>query len=147
MSSKAARVKYDQNHPTLSFRLSRELKQHLERHLEALGISGADFVKQSLGVARQNIEEVRRKAYTKGHQDGVQSATAQFKAQVEQIRAQAYAQGIHNGRQQALKTAIKGHEDKIIDACLQSQLETAEAELVRARHAELRNQLEEWTQR
>ena len=60
-----ARVRYEQSHPTVSFRLSRDVYDLLKQRLEDLGgISFADFVKESLGLLQlkmPDIEEIKER--------------------------------------------------------------------------------------
>jgi len=66
-----ARVRYEKSHPTISFRLSKDIYDLLKQRLEDLGgISFADFVKDSLGIQQAkmpDIEEIKQKAYDEGY--------------------------------------------------------------------------------
>jgi len=68
-----ARVRYEQSHPTVSCRLSRDTYTLLKQRLEDLGgVSFADFVKDALGLLElkmANIEEIREKAYDQAEKD------------------------------------------------------------------------------
>ena len=69
-----ARVRYEQSHPTVSFRLSRDAYDLLKQRLEDLGgVSFADFVKQSLGLLQPqiaDIEQIKEIAYAEGYNQG-----------------------------------------------------------------------------
>jgi hypothetical protein len=66
-----ARIRYEQSHPTMSCRLSRDEYALLKQRLEDLGgISFADFVKDSLGLLQLKMpatEEIRDRARDKGY--------------------------------------------------------------------------------
>ena len=52
-----SRKKYEEEHPTLSFRLDRETREHLKEHLAGTGCSVADFVKDNLGREESMVEK------------------------------------------------------------------------------------------
>ena len=60
-----ARIRYEQSHPTVSFRLSKDVYDLLKQRLEDLGgVSFADFVKDSLGLLQlkmPDIEEIKER--------------------------------------------------------------------------------------
>jgi len=66
-----ARVRYEKSHPTISFRLSKDVYGLLKQRLEDLGgVSSADFVKDSLGILQlkmPDIEEIKYRAYDEGY--------------------------------------------------------------------------------
>lgn len=66
-----ARIRYEQSHPTVSCRLSRDEYALLKQRLEDLGgISFADFVKDSLGLLQLKMpatEEIRERARDEGY--------------------------------------------------------------------------------
>ncbi len=66
-----ARTRYEESHPTVSCRLSRDTYTLLKQRLEDLGgVSFADFVKDALGLLElkiPNIEEIKEKAYDEGY--------------------------------------------------------------------------------
>jgi len=66
-----ARIRYEQSHPTVSCRLSRDEYDLLKQRLEDLGgVSFADFVKDSLGLLAlkmPDIEEIKERAWDKGY--------------------------------------------------------------------------------
>ena len=68
-----ARVRYEQSHPTVSFRLSRDVYALLKQRLEDLGgVSFADFVKDSLGLLQlrmPDIEKIKDEAYDQAKKD------------------------------------------------------------------------------
>jgi hypothetical protein len=72
-----ARVRYEESHPTVSCRLSKDESDLLRQRLEDLGgVSFADFVKDSLGLLQLRIpetremkERARRVGYDQGKKD------------------------------------------------------------------------------
>jgi hypothetical protein len=69
-----ARVRYEESHPTMSCRLSKDEYDLLKQRLEDLGgVSFADFVKDSLGLLQLKIpetREIREKARRAGYDQG-----------------------------------------------------------------------------
>jgi len=58
-----SRIRYEQSHPSVSFRVTRDVYELLKQHLkDSGGISFGDFVKQSLGLREPNIEGIRKRA-------------------------------------------------------------------------------------
>ncbi len=58
-----SRLRYEESHPTVSFRLRRELHEQLKATLEQSEHSFADFVKEALGVKERTVGA----AYSKGY--------------------------------------------------------------------------------
>jgi len=76
-----SRVKYEQSHPTVSFRLSKGLHNQLMEQLASRDITAADFVKEALGAKRiktPNIAEIKdaeyKQGYCEGYEDGYERA-------------------------------------------------------------------------
>ncbi|MFQ5924758.1 MAG: hypothetical protein ACE5IE_02015 [Dehalococcoidia bacterium] len=71
-----ARIRYEQSHPTVSCRLSRDIYDLLKQRLEDLGgISFADFVKDALGLLQlkmPDIEEIKDTAWDEGYNQAVE---------------------------------------------------------------------------
>jgi len=71
-----ARIRYEQSHPTVSFRVSKDIYDLLKQRLEDLGgISFADFVKESLGLQQakvSDIEKIKETAWNKGHDQAIE---------------------------------------------------------------------------
>jgi len=67
-----ARVRYEQSHPTISFRLSRDVYNLLQQRLEDLGVSAADFIKESLGLVHTDIGELKQAAWGEGYDQGIE---------------------------------------------------------------------------
>ena len=63
-----AKVKYDQKNPTVSFRLSKELKDRLQSYTTARDISFTDFLKEVL--AGKEHGRSYEDGYEDGHRDG-----------------------------------------------------------------------------
>ena len=66
-----ARIRYEQSHPTVSCRLSKDICDLLKQRLEDLGgASFADFVKDSLGLLQlkmPDVEEIKEIARGEGY--------------------------------------------------------------------------------
>jgi predicted RNA-binding Zn-ribbon protein involved in translation (DUF1610 family) len=52
-----SRKRYEEKHPTISFRLDKETYKCLKGHLEGTGCSIADFIKDALGKEESMIEK------------------------------------------------------------------------------------------
>ena len=52
-----SRLAYEQSHPTVSFRLDREIRDRLKGYLSSTGCSFADFVKDALGREQSMVEK------------------------------------------------------------------------------------------
>jgi len=69
-----ARVRYEQSHPTVSFRLDRDTHTLLKQRLDDLGVSAADFIKESLDLQQArmpNIEEIKERACDEGYNQAI----------------------------------------------------------------------------
>ncbi len=77
-----ARIRYEQSHPTVSCRLSKDTYDLLKQRLEDLGeVSFADFVKDSLGVLQLKIpdtKEIKKKARSAGNSQGYNKAKNEY---------------------------------------------------------------------
>lgn len=65
-----ARVRYEQSHPTVSCRISRDTYVLLNQRLQDLGVSFADFVKDSLGLLQlkmPDVEKIKETARAEGY--------------------------------------------------------------------------------
>ncbi len=58
-----SRLRYEETHPTVSFRLRRELYEQLRATLERSEHSFADFVKEALGVKERTVGAAYNKGY------------------------------------------------------------------------------------
>jgi hypothetical protein len=67
-----ARIRYEQSHPTVSFRLDRDIHTLLKQRLEDLGVSAADFIKESLGLIHTDIEEIKESAFSEGYDQAIE---------------------------------------------------------------------------
>ena len=69
-----ARVRYEESHPTMSCRLSKDEYDLLKQRLDDLGgVSFADFVKDSLSLLQVKIpetKEIKEKARRAGYEQG-----------------------------------------------------------------------------
>ena len=72
-----SRERYEQNHPTRSFRTSKELDDRIEAIKKTENMSFTDIVKVAVGHIEVKVraeEEVRQEAYDKGWEDGIEAA-------------------------------------------------------------------------
>jgi len=70
-----ARIRYEQSHPTVSFRLSKDVYDLLKQRLDDLEMSFADFVRESLGLQQakmHDIGEIRDSAWDEGYAQGME---------------------------------------------------------------------------
>ena len=76
-----SRIKYEQSHPTVSFRVSRELYDRLQAAKEAEGTSLTDVLKVGVGLLEVKVrkeKEVRREGYENGFGRGYEEAQALY---------------------------------------------------------------------
>ena len=72
-----SRIKYEENHPVISCRLSKADYDLLKQRLEELNISFATFVKDALGrleLKMPSIDEAWSKGYDEGYKYGYNKA-------------------------------------------------------------------------
>jgi len=72
IKKKPSRIRYEEQHPTVSFRLPKGLYDKLKSHISDRGISFADFIKEALGEQEAklpgiDIGKIRREAYDEGY--------------------------------------------------------------------------------
>ena len=71
-----ARIRYEQSHPTVSCRISKDEHDLLKQRLEDLGgISFADFVKDALGLLQLRMpdaKEIKEQAYNEGYEQATE---------------------------------------------------------------------------
>ena len=76
------RIKYEQNHPTVSFRVSKELCNRLQAVKEAEGKSTADVLKVGVGLLEVKVskeKEAKRQGYEEGFEKGYEEAEELYK--------------------------------------------------------------------
>lgn len=72
-----SRQKYEEEHPTVSARISRKTYDSLRRNLARTGMSLADALKVLAGeleVKMKPIDEVRQQAFDEGEESGIERA-------------------------------------------------------------------------
>jgi len=82
IKKKPSRSRYDQEHPTRSFRLkTRESNEHLQAYLEATGCSISDLVEQALNSLPIELPDIGKtkdaeyaRGYYEGYEDGYERA-------------------------------------------------------------------------
>jgi flagellar biosynthesis/type III secretory pathway protein FliH len=65
-----SRIKYEQNNPTISFRIQRSLYDKLKSVLKEKNMSNADFIKAALQEKQKNIDSNQYKNYTESYELG-----------------------------------------------------------------------------
>ena len=74
-----SRIKYEQRHPTFSFRTYEELNNRIEAVKKAKGISNTNIVEAGVGLFEVKVkkeEEIRQQAYDEGWEKGIEQAEA-----------------------------------------------------------------------
>jgi predicted CopG family antitoxin len=77
-----SRVRYEQGHPTISCRITRELYDSLRKAKSTGGRSFADILKVGLGVLEANTRkeaELIKQGYASGYKKGYAEAESAFK--------------------------------------------------------------------
>ena len=77
-----SRERYEQNHPTRSFRTSKELDDRIEAIKKAENMSLTDIVKVAVGHIEVKVraeKEVRQEAYEEGQLNGYELAESEYK--------------------------------------------------------------------
>jgi len=72
-----SRMKYEQSHPTFSFRIYEDLKDKVENVKRAEGITNTNIVEAGVGLFEVKVkkeEEIRQQAYDEGWEKGIQQA-------------------------------------------------------------------------
>jgi hypothetical protein len=69
-----SRIRYEQSHPTVSARISKDEYQKLMQYLDERVISFADFVRESLDIQKPDIEAI----WEAGRQEGYFQAKSEF---------------------------------------------------------------------
>lgn len=77
-----SKIKYDAEHPVMSFRLSLELKERLENHIREKDISYADYIKETLDVREARDEVVWQEGFNEGYDAGLK----ENREQIEEIQ-------------------------------------------------------------
>ena len=78
MPRSPSKIRYDQSHPTVSFRVKREDYDKMKKLLDQKGRSIADFFKEALGIQ----EESYQKAYDKGYEDAKKEYIVRFRCSI-----------------------------------------------------------------
>jgi flagellar biosynthesis/type III secretory pathway protein FliH len=72
-----SRIKYENSHPTVSCRVSKELYDRLSKSKEVDGKSFADILKIGLGIAEKDdkkLVEAKQESYDEGYNEGHKDA-------------------------------------------------------------------------
>lgn len=76
-----SRVRYEQDHPTVSFRVSKELYDRLQTVKDAEGKSTTDVLKMGVRLLEVKVrkeKEVRDQAYDEGYEKGYEEAASRY---------------------------------------------------------------------
>jgi len=73
-----SRIRYEESHPTVSCRITKEIYNRLRDMKEKEGVSFADILKIGLGILQVKAKKEER-AYSKGYNDGYRKAELEFK--------------------------------------------------------------------
>ncbi len=76
-----SRIKYEQNHPTVSFRCSKELHEQLEAVKKAEGMSTTDVLKVGVGLLAVNVAKEKdawKQDYAVGFKKGHEAAKSLY---------------------------------------------------------------------
>lgn len=79
-----SKLKYDAKHPTVSFRVTKELKERLDEVVRQRGLSYADFILEIL----KDKEVKEKEAYAQGYQDGYLEGSNSGKKTLQELREQ-----------------------------------------------------------
>ena len=77
-----SRIKYEQRHPTVSCRVSREIYDRLSDAKEVEGRSFADILKRGLGKAEVRVKklgEARKQGWYEGYEKGFGNARLRYR--------------------------------------------------------------------
>ena len=66
-----SRIRYEQEHPVISARISTDLYELLKEYLASRKESLADFIRESLGVQKPLIEKIEQAAWDKAYDRAV----------------------------------------------------------------------------
>jgi hypothetical protein len=65
-----SRERYEEENPTVSFRISREKKETLDELVENLGVTKKDWFESIIEDEATEFDDVRETAYDEGYEDG-----------------------------------------------------------------------------
>lgn len=77
-----SRIKYEQSHPTVSFRASEELCERLLVVKKAEGMSNTDVLKVGVGLLEVKVskeKEARSRGYEEGFEEGYEEAESLYR--------------------------------------------------------------------
>jgi len=77
-----SRIRYEQSHPTFSFRTYKELDERVQAVKKTEGISNTNIVEAGVGlfeVKNRKEKEVRDQAYDEGYEKGYEEAEKLYK--------------------------------------------------------------------
>lgn len=125
-----SRLRYEDSHPTVSFRMERGLWNELRTHLSQRGISRSEFIKEAMGAQKaliEDTEEARLQAYESGYKKGklqgerdakraLDNEKSKLKEEKEQVvkeaRHDGYKEGFEMGRVEEKKRSQRTLDDE-----------------------------------
>ena len=78
-----SRIKYEQSHPVVSFRVPKHIYDELQRVKEGGGNSFTDILKLGLGMTEvrlKKLEEARKQGWDEGYKKGFADARLRYRA-------------------------------------------------------------------
>ena len=117
-----SQIKYDEEHPTVSFRIDKELYDLLMRIKEKEGKSIADVLRIGAGILKVKIEEeskIKKAAYDEGFRTGYKQAEDKYKITFPcHVCKQPIVISIQSGKKEITRYLIQsqwGHSECIQD--------------------------------
>jgi len=101
-----SRIKYEKEHPVLSCRSTKEIRDRLQEVKETLGMSNADVFKVGLGILEPKVrqeKEIRQQAYEKGQVNGYELAESDFKITYPCSRCKKMIEVTTEGEKKAIR--------------------------------------------
>lgn len=120
-----SRGRYEESHPTVSFRVERSLYNDLKTFLSQRDMSFADFVKEAMGVQQTEIREAYQRGYQMGKGDmkrelkgvttsEIAAVRTEKEQAVKQATDEAYKEGYKKGGLDEKNKGEKTLNDEIV---------------------------------
>ena len=107
-----SRIRYEQTHPTVSSRVSREFYDTLQAAKEAEGLSNTDILKVGLGLVEVKVskeKEARSRGYEEGFDEGYEEADNLYKVTYPCRRCGKTLEVTSANAKKAIKTYMLEH--------------------------------------
>lgn len=105
-----SRVRYEQSHPTVSCRVSKEMYDRLTLAKQAEGKSFAAILKLGLGIIEEGVKkqvEVRKKGWNEGYKKGYADAMNRYKVTYHCAKCGQLMEVQHPNEKQAIDEYMK----------------------------------------